>query len=94
MWGDSIDSILSNCDNLNKLWEECLETSLQPDIEGRVIGIQTKIFKFNVQFVLKYYVHIWWQFEQNHSLPAAEAQDLSQLTVTTLKKIRADDDFE
>jgi len=41
--GDSIESILSNYDNLKQLWEECLETNLQPDVKGRVIDVQSQI---------------------------------------------------
>ena len=46
--GDSIESILSHYDNLNKLWEECLENSLQPDVKGRIIGVQTQMSKFSI----------------------------------------------
>lgn len=97
--GDSIGSILSNYDNLNKLWEECLETSLQPDIKGRVIGVQTQMSKFNLLFGLKLCLRILKITDnlsktlQKDSLSAAAAQNISKLTVTTLKKMRADEHF-
>ena len=97
--GDSIESILSNYDNLNKLWEECLETALQPDIKGRVIGVQAQMSKFNVLFSLKLCVRILKITDnlsktlQKNSLSAAEGQNVTKLTVTTLKKMRADEDF-
>ena len=98
--GDSIESILSNYDNLNKLWEECLETSLLPDVKGRVIGVQTQMSKFDVLFGLKLCVRILKITDnlsktlQKDSLSAAEAQSVAKLTVTTLKKMRADEGFD
>ena len=32
--GDAIESILVDYNNLNVLWEECLEINLQPDVKG------------------------------------------------------------
>ena len=37
--GDSIASILDNHNALMQLWEECLETRLEPDIKGRIVGV-------------------------------------------------------
>ena len=39
--GDSIESILVNYNTLKQLWEECLTTSLQPDVKGRIIGVRS-----------------------------------------------------
>ena len=36
--GDSIASILDNHSALMQLWDECLETRLEPDIKGRIVG--------------------------------------------------------
>ena len=100
MRGDSIESILSSYDNLNKLWEECLETSLLPDVKGRVIGVQIQMSKFDVLFGLKLCVRILKITDnlsktlQKDSLSAAEAQSVAKLTVTTLKKMRADESFD
>jgi len=55
--GDSIESILSNYDNLKQLWEECLETNLQPDVKGRVIGVQSQMAQFDLLFGLKLCQH-------------------------------------
>ena len=40
---DSIESIVINYNNLNVSREECLETSLQPDVKGRIIGVQVQM---------------------------------------------------
>ena len=50
MRGDSIESILMNYDSLNVLWEECLETNLQPDVKGRIIGTQAQMQQFSLLF--------------------------------------------
>jgi len=56
--------------------------------------------KFNVLFGLKLCVRILKITDnlsktlQKDSLSAAEAQDVTKLTVTTLKKMRADNDFD
>ena len=51
--GDSIESILVNYNTLKQLWEECLTTSLQPDIKGRIIGVKSQMSNFDVLFGLK-----------------------------------------
>ena len=35
---DAIESIIEHYDILKRLWEECLETRLDPDVKGRIIG--------------------------------------------------------
>ena len=37
--GDAIASIIENYDFLLQVWEECLETKLDPDVKGRIIGV-------------------------------------------------------
>ena len=39
--GGAIKIIFENYDVLYQLWEECLEERLQPDVKGRIIGVQT-----------------------------------------------------
>ncbi len=53
--GTSINSVLENYNTLNELWESCLQMSLQPDVKGRIIGIQTQMSKFKLLFGLKIY---------------------------------------
>jgi hypothetical protein len=49
--GDSIASILDNFSVLMQLWEECLETTLQPDIKGRIIGVKTQMMQYHTSSV-------------------------------------------
>ena len=41
--GDAIASIIENYDFLLQVWEECLETKLDPNVKGRIIGVQTQM---------------------------------------------------
>ena len=97
--GDAIESILVNYNNLNVLWEECLEINLQPDVTGRIIGVQTQMQQFSLLFGLKLCERILnitdnlGKTLQKKSLLAAEAQHVTELTVTTLKKMRKENDF-
>lgn len=96
--GNSIGSILENYEVLNQLWEECLETRLDPDVKGRLIGIQTQMSQ--LLFGLKLCERILKITDnlsktlQHQSLSAAQAQDIAELTVKTLKGIRTDEAFE
>ena len=56
--GDSIESILMNYNSLNVLWEECLKTNLQPNVKGRIIGIQAQMQQFSLLFGLKMCEHV------------------------------------
>ena len=51
--GESICSILENYNVLKELWESCLLLSLQPDVKGRIIGIQAQMSNFKLSFGLK-----------------------------------------
>ena len=50
--GNAIESIIDDFDALKKLWEECLETKLDPDVKGRIIGVQTQMLHYNTLFGL------------------------------------------
>ena len=44
----SLQSVIGNWKVLQEIWNECLETKLDPDIRGRIIGVkhQIKIFDY------------------------------------------------
>jgi len=41
--GDTIVSIIENYEVLKQLWDESLETKLDPDIRGRIIGVKAQM---------------------------------------------------
>ena len=51
--GDAIESIIEHYDTLSQLCDECLETWLDPDIKGRIIGVQTQMTTFDLLFGLQ-----------------------------------------
>ena len=51
--GDAIESILNNHSSLRLLWEQSLQTRLEPDVKSRIIGVQARMCVYNVVFGLK-----------------------------------------
>ena len=97
--GDAIESIIDNFDTLKKLWEECLETKLDPDVKGRIIGVQTQMLHYNTLFGLllsKKILKITDNLSrtlQKQAMSAAEGQTVTELTVRTLKVMRTEESF-
>ena len=89
--GKSVASILDNFHNLKQLWDECLETKLEPDVKGRIIGVKAQVCKYNMLFGLKLCESILLITDnlsmtlQKESMSAAEAQEIAQLTVDVFK---------
>ena len=50
---ESIASILDNHSALMQLWEESIEERLEPDVKGRIIGVQTQMRQYNMLLGLK-----------------------------------------
>ena len=97
--GDAIESIIDNFDALKKLWEECLETKLDPDFKGRIIGVQTQMLHYNTLFglllskkILKISDNLSRAL-QKQAMSAAEGQTITELTVRTLKGMRTEESF-
>ena len=45
-----------------ELWEQCLETRLDPDVKGRIIGVKTQMTKFDLLFGLLSYVKEYYMY--------------------------------
>lgn len=95
-----LQSILNNYEAILKLWEECLETPLNPDVRGRIIGCQAQMKSFNFFFGLHLGQKVFSHTDnlsatlQKASLSAADSKHLTSLTVQCLKNIRNDDCFK
>ena len=99
--GDSISSILENYNALKQLWDKCLQSkNLDPSIKGRLIGAKLQMSKFNTLFGLHLCERILKITDnlsktlQIKSMCASEAQDLTRMTVETLKGMRKDEMFK
>ena len=97
--GNSIGSILENYLVLKQLWKECLEAKLEPDVKGRIIGVDTQMSRYCLLFGLKLCERILKITDnlsmilQTQSLSAAEAQSIAVDTIDTLKGMRSDEKF-
>ena len=98
--GDAIESILEHYITLKQLWEECLETRLDPDIKGRIIGVQAQMDTFNLLFGLHLSMKILKITDnlsrtlQTRSMSASEGQSVAELSVKTLQLMRNDESFD
>ena len=43
----SLQSVIGNWNVLQELWDKCLETKLEPDIKGRIIGVKHQMGTFD-----------------------------------------------
>ena len=97
--GDAIESIIEHYDTLSQLWDECLETRLDPDVKGRIIGVQTQMTTFDLLFVLQLSMKILKITDnlsktlQKQSMSAAEGRSVAELTVRILKSMHTDENF-
>ena len=98
--GDAIASILDNHHALMQLWDECLETRLEPDIKGRIVGVQAQMGQFHRLFGLKLCERVLKVTDnlsrtlQLESLSATEAHQLAEMTCTTLRNMRTEEAFD
>ena len=98
--GDAIESILEHYNTLKQLWEECLETRLDPDVKGRIIGVQAQMDTFNLLFGLHLSMKILKITDnlsrnlQTRSMSAPEGQSVAELSVKTLQLMRNDESFD
>ena len=97
MRGDAIASIIENYEILKQLWDESLETKLDPDIKGRIIGVKAQMSQYWLVFGLQLCKRILLVTDnlsktlQKQSLSAAEGQEVIKLT---LKDMRSADSFD
>ena len=95
-----IASILDNYSALTLLWEECLEERLQPDIKGRINGIQTQRRQNNLLFGLKLrervltVTHSLSKTLQIQLLSATESYHLAEMTCLILRGMKTEQAFD
>ena len=85
---------------LKQLWDESLETKLEPDIKGRIIGVKFQVSQYWLVFGLQLCKRILLITDnlsktfQKQSLSAAEGQEVVRLTLQSLKNMRSADAFD
>ena len=84
---------------MQELWDECLETKLEPDIKGRVIGVKHQMGTFgyfcgvNPGGMLLKHRHNLSRATKTLHMPAAECQLLVALATKTLTKFLTEEIF-
>ena len=91
--------VIDNYEALLKLWNDCLETRLESDVRGRIIGCQAQMKNFDFFFGLNLSQRIFSHTDnlsetlQKAGMSATSGQHNANLTKDALKKIRNDDCF-
>ena len=91
--------VIDNYNAFLKLWNDCLETRIESDVRGRIIGCQPQMKKFDFFFGLNLSQRIFSHTDslsetlQKAGMSATSGQYNANLTKDALKKIRNDDCF-
>ena len=98
--GDALQSILDHWSTLCHLWDQCLDTLLDPDAKARVIGVKAQmsgyslLFGFHLSKTILMHTDNLSRTLQKQSMSAAEGQEIAKLTVVTLEKMRSEEAFK
>ena len=91
--------VIDNYNALLKLWNDCLETRIESDVRGGIIGCQTQMKKFDFFFGLNWsqrvFSHTYDLLEtlQKVGMSATSGQHNANLMKDALKRIRNDNCF-
>ena len=97
--GGSLQRVIDNWNVLQELWTECLETKLEPDIKGRIIGVKNQMGTFdyfycvNLGGVLLKHSDNLSRAIQTSYMSAEGYQLVAALTTKTLTKLRTEEAF-
>ena len=95
----SLQSVVDKWKVLQELWEECLATKLELDIKSSVIGVHHQMTTFdyffgvNLPILLLKYSDNLFRTLQDPDMSAVECQSMTNLTTSTLAKVRSDQRF-
>ena len=93
---NTLKSILDNWTAINSVWTISLGEKLDPEMRGRIIGVQTQMVKFeyffgiNILQILLRHIDNLFKTLQSPEITASEGQKLSNLTVKTLTSLCSD----
>ena len=93
---NSLQSVIDNWLPLLELWDECLtQKNLNSEIKSRIIGVKHQMNTFDYFFGTSLGVLLLKHSDNQHTfMSATEGQSVSAMTVSTLKLIRSDEQFE
>ena len=98
--GTSLQSVLDNWKPLQELWDESLDTKLDPEIKSRIIGIKHQMETFDYFFGVSLASLIFGHSDnlsktlQHAHISAVEGQSVANMCVKTLQIMRSDTQFD
>ena len=97
---EALKSIVDNFEVLQHLWEESLEYVKESEMRARILGVSDRMMKFDFFFgailgetVLSHSDNLSRTLQKG-DISASEGQGVAEMTVTCLKTLRTDDNFE
>ncbi len=97
---DSLSSITSNYDTLQSTWEEAITAAHDTGTKARIQGVSSQMSTFDYlygnilgELILRHTDNLSRTL-QHKTLSAAEGQQVAQMTLETLKKIRSEESFD
>ena len=94
MRSDSLKSVIDNYGVLQEEFNLCLESRLEPEIKSWIIGVKYKMSTFEffigvviVERILKHTDNLSKTL-QHREISATEGQEVTDLSVQTLKRMR------
>ena len=96
---EALKSIVDNIEVLQHLWEESLEYVKESEMRARILGVSDRMMKFDFFFgailgetVLSHSDNLSRTLQKG-DISASEGQGVAEMTVTSLKTLRTDDNF-
>ena len=91
---------MQNYRQLMELWDICLEENLDTDVKSRIVGCRAQMmsFKFfygiNLSFMIYSITDNLSRVLQAESISAVESQEMAQLSIETLERMRSLEDSD
>jgi len=96
----SIASILANCKNIQDLWDEALEGSLNSEMKARIQGVSSQMETFQFLFGILLAEMVFRHTDnlsktlQKPELSSLQGYEIAMLTVKTLQSIHTESNFD
>ena len=96
----SLQSVVENWVVLQELWDDVLETKLDVETKGRVIGAKYQMETFEYCYCVSLGALVWKHSDnlskplQHTCISVSEGKEIAGITVKTLQKVRSDASFD
>ena len=96
----SLQSVIDNWKPLQELWQESLDTKLDPEVKSRIIGVKYQMGTFSYFLGVSLGSLIFGHSDnlsrtlQHAHMSAVEGQTVANMSVKTLQTMRSDTQFD